>query len=102
MSEDLQKAHLASKSLLVEVEETVMAAIPKVFKSGSLGWHGNTKMMISDTRCQVNILITVIGSKPKDGTEQMVNGLWGPQKPVPSHGDVVTQAVTGKAPRKRS
>ncbi len=57
-------AHLASGPVEVRTAGTLMLAMPKVFASGSLGWHAQSKVMVNDTRCQVNLLITVIGSKP--------------------------------------
>lgn len=52
-----------------------MTIKPKVFSTGSLGWHSSTKqqMAIGDTVvwCQVSQQITVIGSKelPIEGQE---------------------------------
>lgn len=51
---------------------------PKVFKTGSVGWFYSGKVVLSDSACQVNLCITVIGTKTA------------PTSPVPS--------VNGSAP----
>jgi hypothetical protein len=48
-----------------------LIAIPKVFKTGSVGWYANGKVTISDTPVQVNICITVIGSKSDDSADEV-------------------------------
>lgn len=54
-------------ALKVFLDGFPMTIKPKVFKTGSLGWHSSTKqqMAIGDTVvwCQVSLQITVIGSK---------------------------------------
>jgi len=67
-----------------------MPLLPKVFQSGSRGWHTSQKVVLGDERCQVSICITVIGSKPKQ-VEPVAEG-----KPVtsPSKG-------TGSSPKRR-
>lgn len=62
--QEWEKAHLGADKLRVELEDEVITLEPKVFKSGSMGWHGQHKMKVSGTKVQVNILVTVIGSKP--------------------------------------
>lgn len=59
----LVRAHLASGPVEVRAAGQLLLATPKVFASGSLGWHAQSKVMVNDTKCQLNMLITVIGSK---------------------------------------
>jgi hypothetical protein len=40
-----------------------MVCVPKVFKTGSRGWHCSAKAIIGDERVQVSLCITVVGSK---------------------------------------
>lgn len=52
----------AERVLLQGVQSPLYLA-PKVFKSGSVGWYCSTKAVIGDSPCQVNLCITVIGTK---------------------------------------
>jgi len=49
-------------------EQVVLAQ--KQFSSGSVGWHGNSKITVHGCRVQVNLILTVVGSKPVTKTEQ--------------------------------
>jgi len=64
---DREALHMKCSPVKVAVEEYPMYLMPKVFTTGSLGWHGQGKVVLSDTPCQVNIVITIIGSKPSVG-----------------------------------
>ncbi len=59
----LVRAHLASGPVEVRAAGTLLLATPKVFASGSLGWHAQSKVLVNDTKCQLNLIITVVGSK---------------------------------------
>ena len=43
----------------------MLAAVEKVFKTGSKGFYGNGKIAIGDKRYQVQVQLVEIGSKPK-------------------------------------
>ena len=45
----------------------VLVLKEKVFKSGSVGYHGQGKVEIADKRHQVQVQAVEIGSKPKGG-----------------------------------
>lgn len=45
------------------VDDQVMTLVPKNFKTGSTGWHGQGKIAIQGQRCQVSITCVIIGSK---------------------------------------
>jgi len=70
----LEFAHLASERLRFEVGDKVIVLVPKVFKSGSLGWQGQDKAIVNGTKCQVNFLITVIKSKPVEEAGRVQEG----------------------------
>jgi len=53
---------------LIGDEQVVLAQ--KQFASGSVGWHGNSKITVHGCRVQVNLILTVVGSKPFTKTEQ--------------------------------
>lgn len=57
---------------VVRVGDVQMTAYPKVFSTGSLGWHAQGKLDIHGYRCQVNIVATVVGSKPPLEGEQKI------------------------------
>lgn len=48
---------------------------PKVFRTGSVGWYYSGKVVLGDSPCQVNLCVTVIGTKVVvDGTQGESNG----------------------------
>jgi hypothetical protein len=56
--------------LSVEIKENdkvfgVLTAEPKLFKTGSRGFFGMTKIQIGEKRYQVQVQMVEIGSKPK-------------------------------------
>jgi hypothetical protein len=57
--------------MLVEIKDTsgkVVAVImvnPKIFSTGSRGYHASTKVEIEGKRYQANIMFVEIGSKPQ-------------------------------------
>lgn len=57
-----------------------LLAKPKLFKTGSRGWHVSGKILLADEVVQVSLCLTVVGSKP--GSERSGNGkenVQGPQ-----------------------
>jgi len=56
--------HKSSEPLHCDIEGEILQLLPKVFKTGSFGWHGQAKITYSDTRIQANVVLTVIGSRP--------------------------------------
>lgn len=61
---------LPSRALSVALDAVHCCyARPKRFKSGSVGWYLSDKLDIDGVRVQVSLSVTVIGSKPKDRTE---------------------------------
>lgn len=62
--EELVAEHLRQPAMTFTVGQTPIVLVPKEFSSGSLGWHGQAKSFIGDTKVQVNFMVTVIGSKP--------------------------------------
>jgi len=63
----LENAHMRVRQVVAEIDGQSIIMGPKVFKTGSLGWHGQAKVEVDGTRCQVSIVLTVIGSKPSVG-----------------------------------
>jgi len=53
---------------MIGEEQVVLAQ--KQFASGSVGWHGNSKISVHGCRVQVNLILTVVGSKPSELSEQ--------------------------------
>jgi len=49
--------------------QTPLYLVPKVFKSGSVGWFLSQKAVVGESPCQVNFCITVIGSKREVAAE---------------------------------
>lgn len=49
-----------------------MVCVPKVFKTGSRGWHASGKVELGDERVQVSICLTVVGSKAKPASKMEV------------------------------
>lgn len=86
---------------------TVLRLIPKIFKTGSVGWHTSQKCEVEGMMSQVNIVVTVLGSKPdpdqvvNDAVEEFTSPIYAPDAPprLP-----VGKNGTGpvKQPRKRS
>jgi len=60
----LELAHRQGRNLSATIDEQTLLLMPKVFQTGSLGWHGQGKLRIDDTYMQVSVICTVIGSKP--------------------------------------
>jgi len=55
---------------------------PRMFASGSVGYHGNGKWTVHGWRCQVNFILTVVGSKPDPVGEQLaIEALTAPATP---------------------
>lgn len=48
----------------------MLAAMEKVFKTGSKGYFGNGKIQIGEKRYQVQVQLVEIGSKPKGEDEE--------------------------------
>jgi hypothetical protein len=61
---ELESSHLARAPIRVDLADDQVVLHPKVFKTGSLGWYGQGKVIIDDEVCQVGFTITVVGSKP--------------------------------------
>jgi len=61
---ELERAHIQGRNLSATIDEQTLLLLPKVFKTKSLGWHGQGKLRIDDTYMQVSVICTVIGSKP--------------------------------------
>lgn len=63
------KEILNSAPLVVKVGEHALLATPKQFSTGSVGFHGQGKVhLVVDGKpvvLQANLLLTVVGSKPK-------------------------------------
>jgi len=78
---------------------------PKVFKTGSVGWYYSGKAVLGDSPCQVNLCITVIGTKGVvDGTTAKDPGVTTPEGGPPD-ANGKPDASPGTAPggpRKRS
>jgi len=68
-----ERAHMKSGPVACKIEDFPVYLMPKVFKTGSVGWHGQGKIPLNDTPCQFNIVITVIGSKPSVGPTPAAN-----------------------------
>ena len=58
------------KAVTVKLDEFTMMAMPKEFSTGSKGWHANGKALIQGHPVQVNVLLTIVGSKPKAKEEK--------------------------------
>jgi hypothetical protein len=56
-----------SRPLSVTVDGQALDAAPRAFSTGSMGYMGNGKVTVTingvPVKCQVSILVTVIGSK---------------------------------------
>ena len=52
-----------AEQVRLEGVQTPLFLAPKVFKSGSVGWYCSQKAVLGDSPCQVNLCITVIGTK---------------------------------------
>jgi len=72
--QELELAHRRARQVVASIDEQTIILTPKVFTTGSLGWHGQAKVEVDGTRCQVSVVLTVIGSKPKDTAEQTLPG----------------------------
>jgi len=96
MVKDIAARHLESGHIVAQVGEQHIMLAPKVFKTGSLGWHGQAKVLHGDSRVQVNIVATVIGSKPPAAPSGTVSGAASPE-----HSNM-PPAKAPKRPRKRS
>jgi len=59
--------------LQLEGMSTPLYLVPKVFKTGSVGWYLSQKAVLSDSPCQLSVCITVIGSK-RTPSPEVVNG----------------------------
>jgi len=71
---------------------------PKVFKSGSVGWYYSGKAVLGDSPCQVNLCITVIGTKrAPDGTQEQEAGVPPPEGDSPPQNGKLVDA-SGTAP----
>jgi len=62
-----------ANALTMDMNGAIKLVQPKTFASGSYGWHASYKdHVILDgvpARCQVNVCITLIGSKPDDAVK---------------------------------
>jgi len=89
-------------SIPPELEATVhgmpMLLTVRRFNTGSIGWHGQCKVKVGEHKVQVNLLCTVVGSKPAAAvvptSEQMNNKpAKAPRKPAkPSEPEKGTDA----------
>lgn len=63
---EIEKQAIPEKAdaIKVTVGDQTSMAIFKTFSTGSRGWHASGKVTINGLRCQLNILATIIGSKP--------------------------------------
>lgn len=61
---ELEREHCRAAAIAATIDGQTIMLVPKVFSSGSLGWYGQGKVFVGDSRCQVGINVTVIGSKP--------------------------------------
>lgn len=46
-----------------------ITAMPRRFKSGSVGWYASQKLLLDGVRCQISLSIVVIGTKPPANDE---------------------------------
>lgn len=53
------------KSISATIDGQSMIADLKTFSTGSTGYHATGKIKVGELKCQVNVLVTVIGSKPE-------------------------------------
>ncbi len=75
------RPYFAAKAAVMRVflGDIPIEAKPKMFKTGSLGWHAQAKkqLAVGDARvwCQVSVQVTVIGSSalPPDPAEVQAN-----------------------------
>jgi len=85
---ELERAHRQGRNLTATIDEQSLLLMPKIFQTGSLGWHGQGKLRIDDTYMQVSVICTVIGSKPGyvkkayQGTEQPSTNGQGTERPT--------------------
>lgn len=70
---DVEREHTRQRALEVSINGNMLLLVPKVFSTGSLGWHGQSKLVIADTKCQLNFTVTVIGSKPLPAVDSDVS-----------------------------
>jgi hypothetical protein len=54
---------------VVSVDGQMLNAMPKEFSTGSKGYHASGKLLLDGSMCQANIILTIIGSKPKKDGE---------------------------------
>lgn len=69
MTVDFEKA----KAIPLSINGVDLQALPKEFKTGSLGWSLTTKLRLplgdQEVNCQIGLNMTIIGSKPKKKEE---------------------------------
>lgn len=54
------------ENFIVKIMEQDIICSKKEFKSGSRGFYGNGKILIEDKKYQVGLILTEVGTKPKD------------------------------------
>lgn len=102
----IETDHEKVQPILADVGGNTMFLAPKRFKTGSLGWHGQRKGTIDDTRVQISTIVTVIGSrlapvKEAASVQMSKKAGKGPRKPLnESEGNKGLEPE--KAPQKRS
>lgn len=64
--------------------KTPLFLAPKVFSTGSVGWYLSQKVVFQDSPCQLNLCLTVVGTK----RESSVNG-----KPPVDQSDVLVTPI---------
>jgi hypothetical protein len=66
-TKELAEYHRAAVPISVRVDDFMVKAYPKAFKTGSLGWHhsGKIALLVGDLylTCQVSLCVTCVGSK---------------------------------------
>jgi len=74
----------------------------KQFASGSVGWHGNSKISIHGCRVQCNLILTVVGSKPVQPSTERGMFVSEDLSPHVDDPEALAAKVNGKHRRKRS
>lgn len=57
--------------VVAKLGEVSVVLLPRVFGTGSCGWHHSLKMEIQGMICQLNIMAVVVGSKEEKLTEEL-------------------------------
>jgi len=62
---DRQEFLAGAKPVTLVLEDgTTVAALPKRFSSGSVGWYFSGRLVLAEVSCQVSMCCTIVGSKP--------------------------------------